>query len=704
MMKPAFHVTWLFLAAAFFIQQAKYACPPTGSQIVGVSQPLTTVASATAAVQTPSSFSHLPQSLGWSTLPNTLMSNVCACTHGFPFTCGNDNSGFCRNVFNWSGGAGDTARMQLIVFGGGHTDYLGNEVYKLRLDHNPVDFVRAIDPTPPPGGCADITPAGGPNGRHTYGGETYIGSTDQFFITGGSLSCSNGTEANDAWTLDVGTSSWTKRCGSGNVCGYNNGLNGRFSAWDASTNDVWTSDRDFVYRYNVTSHVMTRVGTPSLDGFYTAVVDPIRKRLYVMDGGLSYVNIDPASGSYRSVTSVPSGSCSLSRYGGLVYDTSRQMIVTYTSGSNIGEVNAVSPTTCTSVNPGGATPAALHDSSMGVLGRFQYFPPPVDGYVVIPAPNANVSFLRREAPLTEVPFATRCAQPGVVVCAGMNSQSEINAQIESTGTFPVTFDSSGTSCAVPEGMAGSARFQTNGSVNAGGTLRWAFGPYGNNTTFYFSFRQCWDSNFGNRTFAGNEPHFKHFIMFNQSTGSCTDSQFVMENSYNRGLPQFYRSCSAPDLIIQTTDGDHALQWGVEGTHGPDNGPNNSFVATANPSQGIGWYRTRRNDDPGENNGLMYSNVIGQWVTFYCKVTTGTHGTPSSRLDCWSNVAGQNLKQQVALGQINWLTDTGGSNFGHIDIGPYITSGTAGSGAVGSTWYSQLIISTQPITPPTGPTP
>jgi hypothetical protein len=82
-----------------------------------------------------------PVDAGWSRLPNTRFTDVCQSAESFF-----DFPADCRAVvLAWAGGVADTKRNRLIVWGGGHNDYYGNEVYALDL----VDrrFKRLNDPT-----------------------------------------------------------------------------------------------------------------------------------------------------------------------------------------------------------------------------------------------------------------------------------------------------------------------------------------------------------------------------------------------------------------------------------------------------------------------------------------------------------------------------------------------------------------------------
>ncbi len=88
----------------------------------------------------------------------------------------------CPSVFNtWSSAVADTLRDRLVIWGGGHTDYSGNELYALDLNlvgtctsTNPCLY-RLNNPSPPNGsGSSDTDSDGRPSSRHTYQGLTYV--------------------------------------------------------------------------------------------------------------------------------------------------------------------------------------------------------------------------------------------------------------------------------------------------------------------------------------------------------------------------------------------------------------------------------------------------------------------------------------------------------------------------------------------------
>src|SRR3989344_1224004 len=87
----------------------------------------------------------------------------------------------------WSGGAYDTKRDRLIIWGGGHNDYGGNELYTFTLSTQ--KWTRIWGPSsgiPGSGGsnCPETVGSGDPNSRHTYDGVVYIASLDKVFGSG----------------------------------------------------------------------------------------------------------------------------------------------------------------------------------------------------------------------------------------------------------------------------------------------------------------------------------------------------------------------------------------------------------------------------------------------------------------------------------------------------------------------------------------
>ncbi|HEX7959692.1 MAG TPA: hypothetical protein VF493_07220, partial [Terriglobales bacterium] len=143
---------------------------------------------------------------GWTQLsPKTQLSKVCP-----PAKDGYDFSSNCRNVIAaWSGGIADVARNRMIIWGGGHTDYYGNELYALNLSDETM--VRLNDPGPvisPNAENASVLADGTPNARHTYNGLAYIAQADRMFAFSGSMASNSGNTDDRTWTLDLASLQW----------------------------------------------------------------------------------------------------------------------------------------------------------------------------------------------------------------------------------------------------------------------------------------------------------------------------------------------------------------------------------------------------------------------------------------------------------------------------------------------------------------
>jgi hypothetical protein len=123
-----------------------------------------------------------------------------------------------KGITAWSGAAFDQRRQRLLVFGGGHNDYGGNEVYAFSLLD--LRWQRLTDPTAFPNRYPEIKNHDGtPISRHTYGGLVYLRERDSLFALGGSPdSAPGGCDARGVWFLDLDSleqdrdytrSSWT---------------------------------------------------------------------------------------------------------------------------------------------------------------------------------------------------------------------------------------------------------------------------------------------------------------------------------------------------------------------------------------------------------------------------------------------------------------------------------------------------------------
>jgi len=129
----------------------------------------------------------------WYEVPNSHLSdhkvNLPAMTNVLQLPTGANK--FSAIMANWCGGAMDTKRSRLLIWGGGHGSYAGNEVYG--FDIPTLTWVSLTDPSPVLNWCnGQVNPDGQPTARHSYGSMTYVEHMDHMYGSGASVSCSRG--------------------------------------------------------------------------------------------------------------------------------------------------------------------------------------------------------------------------------------------------------------------------------------------------------------------------------------------------------------------------------------------------------------------------------------------------------------------------------------------------------------------------------
>jgi len=128
------------------------------------------------------------------------------------------NSGSRAVITAWNSAAFDGRHWYL--FGGGHADYGGNELY--RFDFTTLEWDRFTDPEildRPDFDANDRTarcpvPRKGPGSTHTYGGITFVPTTDSIWLWAANAYCyqSGATGATrGVWEFDIASRTWHYR-------------------------------------------------------------------------------------------------------------------------------------------------------------------------------------------------------------------------------------------------------------------------------------------------------------------------------------------------------------------------------------------------------------------------------------------------------------------------------------------------------------
>lgn len=320
----------------------------------------------------------IPATPGWYEIPNTALQSVCPPAAQYPAIQGNE--GCSAVVEDWSGGAADTTRNRLIVWGGGHHGYYGNEVYA--LDLNSLQMARLNDPSEVSGidfttFCGDTYPDGQPSSRHTYGGLAHIPGKDVLFAYGGGTAgC--GFLSTGTFSFNFGTQQWTNLAPSGGVP---NGAPGEMAQYDPNTGMVLLADAGYTqtaklrkYDPNANRYTLLRDMGSSWGIHQNGVLDPKRKLFFVVGNG-RFVKINvSARSSYapQDISRSASGCGELvsAASPGLAFDTRQNLVVGWGDGDSVYLYNPDTDS-CTTQTFGGGPGAQLKN---GTFGRFQYFP------------------------------------------------------------------------------------------------------------------------------------------------------------------------------------------------------------------------------------------------------------------------------------------------------------------------------------------
>lgn len=312
----------------------------------------------------------VPSGLGWHTLPNTTLNSVCAVYNGFPTVGGVGSS--CKGVtIAWNSAVFDSARNRLVIFGGGHTDYYGNEVYALDLDT--LTMERLTDPAEPAaaGACPD-TLAGGTqtNSVHTYDAIEYIPSIDKMYLFGGAKSrC--GAFSRLTWYFNMQTNSWEAVTPTGPIPAGGPGL---ATAYDPTTGLLFLHDTTHLYTFDPSTNTYVKRSPYYYKDFRVTASIDVDARRFVMVGNNRIISYDIGSGSNYNVTlhatsGAPAALATNSP--GFEYDPISGDIILWSGGSSVHRYD-VATNGWTTVSDFTGGPATAF--TQGTFGRFRYSP------------------------------------------------------------------------------------------------------------------------------------------------------------------------------------------------------------------------------------------------------------------------------------------------------------------------------------------
>jgi uncharacterized membrane protein len=350
----------------------------------------------------------------------------------------------CNEIIPWSGAAIDDAHQRLILWGGGHSDYAGNEVFVLNLSGTPSWqlFTNPTIPIPFDGDgknweglnpyyarLADggtYQPGAQPASRHTYNGLQYVPYQNKLYSFGGAVA-NVGFLSSEVWSLDMTAKTWT-------MVGppFSKSPGYPTSAYNPSNGHIVMHDKSWsLFDYDPhTNNWATLTTSYHVEDGTTAAVDPVHNLLVVVGSAGTTDNTSypalPTSHTVQvfsltspyTMQSWSGAGCDLTyRSGGLAWDSALGLMVGYPGGGNqVYFLNTSSTTVNTpygsvlshqcldvpiSQNPSPVKgvdypqdpEGVWNGSNYGIYGRFEYLPS-LDVFVMVNDHTQNAWIMR----------------------------------------------------------------------------------------------------------------------------------------------------------------------------------------------------------------------------------------------------------------------------------------------------------------------
>lgn len=335
--------------------------------------------SASATTQTESS-GGIPSTLGWYEIPNTKIDNVCACSHGYPLICnigGTTSEGCSAITADWNSAAFDTTANRMLIWGGGHNGYAGNEVYSLNLDNLIMSMLTT--PTANPVPEADPQPDGKPNSVHTYDALVYLPNVNRFWKFAGSL-FQSGNLTFSTFALNLSNLTWEQKV-NGTALFDGSRAYEFMTDYDPSTQKIFirTGGLTGLFTYDFNSNVYTKLNAGDysyVDAPNTGIID-VKNKMFVTVGpaGVHYYDISGNDPAYTQHIMTTTGwNTNTYGYPGLAYDSDQKKIVAWAGGDTVYVLNpsySAGTGTWTPITYQGGPDAPI---PAGTYKRFSYSP------------------------------------------------------------------------------------------------------------------------------------------------------------------------------------------------------------------------------------------------------------------------------------------------------------------------------------------
>jgi hypothetical protein len=292
------------------------------------------------------------------------------------------NSGPAAIMSAWSGAALDTTQDQLIVWGGGHEDYYGNEVYAFDLRELRWKELCLPSSIARWSGMTSILPDGSPSARHTYGSLAFIPKKNELLAAGSAASMRSGNGSPLSWLFTPAAQkpdapcAWRK-AGDSPVAGV-----GTVAAYDPISEHVFViSNGVGLLEYDPIGDSWSKRGTTPLSDYHqTGALDPeVRILVTIGVGFINVVSLENGSVAHPAVsgaTSVQSGNAP-----GLTWYPPAAKFVAWSGGAALFLLDPHSWTWVAHPPMAANRTTPTPPNTNGTFGRFQY--DPVDNAFIV---------------------------------------------------------------------------------------------------------------------------------------------------------------------------------------------------------------------------------------------------------------------------------------------------------------------------------
>lgn len=355
----------------------------------------------------------------WTTIPNSTLSTDAQSVRMIPVPSGTDGSP--QGSMSWSGVVAAYDQPAIYVFGGGHRNYAGNEIYRLGLTESPT-WTREIDSSPGP--YADNVPYyadGTPCAFHTYYAPTYDISRKRCAWIGRSdmWAASPSSTAYPCTAFDTITKQWV----TGNYNGQSGTIAGGMqdvpstggssagtvsSCSNPVTGDIWNvrnngSSQMQLWKWSTSTQTWSLFGqfnTVNWNSRGVICINTTTNDVWGFLNSQSPVKVTSAGVMSRPTLSGPAASIfTANQLTSVYYVPSLDSIVAQlndgsTSRAVMYQLN-VSTLVATQVSTTGSV-ASSSWSNGNVYARFHYIPS-LKGVVIVPKASSAMSFCRLHA-------------------------------------------------------------------------------------------------------------------------------------------------------------------------------------------------------------------------------------------------------------------------------------------------------------------